>query len=141
MSDEAHPPPVADEEQLARFVLFSRWVRTSDQTVRPDAFVPYPWPDLSVTRHLELSEAELWQIGQGVADQRPDATLYGRADLQALTVRWQSLVIAPTREPRNHANITSWPAEKSKQKLVAQLLASAARFVPKSPAMLEDETH
>jgi hypothetical protein len=136
MSGKATPPPVADEELLARFVLFSRWVRTRDQTIRPDAFIPHPWPDLSVTRHLGLSEAELWQLGQEVASQRP-ARLYGRADVQASTVRRQSLRIAPTPEPRNHANVTDWPADKPAQKIIAQVIAAAARYVPKPPLMLE----
>lgn len=132
MSDNATPPPVADEELLARFVLFSRWIRASDQTVRPDAFIPHPWPDLSVTRHLGLSEAGLWKIGEEVASQRP-AMLYGRADVQVFTVRQQSLRIEPTPEPRNHANITGWPPDKPAQKIIAQVIAAAARYVPKSP--------
>lgn len=141
MTDDATPPPVDDQELLARFVIFSRWIRTSDLTVRPDAFIPHPWPDLSVTRHVGLSEEELWQIGQGVADQRPEATLYGRADIRALNVRARSLRIEPTPEPRNHANISGWPTDKPAQKSIAQLLAAAAKYAPKPPATPEDETH
>ena len=80
--------PVSDEEWLARFILFRNQIR-SDQTVKPDAFIPYPYPDLSVTRHLGLTEKELWETGQEVADSRP-ATLYGRADAPARTFKEQS---------------------------------------------------
>ena len=63
MSNKTELPPIADDELVARFVLFSKWIR-DDKTVRPDAFIPHPYPNLSVTRHRELSEFALWQIGQ-----------------------------------------------------------------------------
>lgn len=129
MSNETGLRPVTDDELLARFVLFSNWIR-HDKTVRPDAFIPHPYPDLSVTRHIGLSESELWQLGQNVSDKigRP---LYGRADIKALAVKTQSLRIEPTPEPKNHANITGWPADKPGQKIIAQEIAATARFVSK----------
>lgn len=129
MRDESPLPPVADDEALARFVLFSNWFRR-DKTIKPDAFIPYPWPNLSVTRRLDLTDTELWAIGQEIADRRP-AMLYGRADVQAITVREQSLSISPTKEPRNHANINGWPSDKPSQKIIAQQIAAAATFVPR----------
>ena len=129
MSDDSKLPPVRDDELLSRFVLFSSWIR-GNQTIRPDAFIPHPYPDLSVTRHVGLLESELWQIGQTVADNRP-ARLYGRADVQALIIKAQSLRIEPTPEPRNHANVTGWPADKPRQKIIAIEIASVAQFVSK----------
>lgn len=123
-------PPVTDDELLARFVLFSRWIR-SDKTVRPDAFIPHPYPDLSVTRHEGLPEPELWQLGQEVATLR-NLTLYGRADVRARAVKAQSLSIQPTPEPRNHANINGWPPDKPAQKIIAQEIAAAAEYVGKT---------
>lgn len=140
MTQEGALLPVADQELLARFVLFRRHIRTSDQTVKPEAFIPYPRPELSVTRHLGLAEAELWELGQAVADQRA-ITLHGRADVRASTVRRQSLRIEPTPEPRNHANITGWPADKSAQKVIALEIAAASKYVPNPSGTLEDETH
>lgn len=130
MCDESKLPPVTDDEWLARFILFSKWIR-HDKTIRQDAFIPHPHPDLSVTRHIGLSESELWQLGQSVSDKR-SLCLYGRADIQACEVRTHSLRIEPTPEPKNHANITSWPADKPIYKIIAQELAAAALFVPKS---------
>lgn len=130
MSNKTELPPIADDELLARFVLFSDWIR-HDQTVRPNAFIPHPYPNLSVTRHRELSEFALWQIGQGIADKRSH-NLYGRADIQAITVKAHPLRIEPTPEPKNHANITGWPADKPGQKIIAQEIAATARFVPKA---------
>ncbi len=121
--------PVLDNEWMARFILFRHWIRKSEPHVRPDAFIPHPYPNLSVTRHIDLSEAELWEIGQAIADKRP-ATLYGRADLQAISVIKKSLRIVPTPEHKNHANMTGWPADKPSQKIIAQEIAVEARFVP-----------
>jgi hypothetical protein len=131
MTDIPALPPVSEDELMARFILFRHWIRKSDPRVRPDAFIPHPYPDLSVTRHMDLSEAELWQIGQAIADKRP-ATLYGRADLRAKSVIKKSLRIVPTSEPKNHANITGWPADKPSQKIIAQELAAEARFISNS---------
>jgi len=131
MTDIPTLPPVSEDEWMARFILFSHWIRKRDRSVRPDAFIPHPFPNLSVIRHRDLSEAELWQIGQQIADKRP-ATLYGRADLQAISVIRKSLRIVPTAEPKNHANIIGWPADKPSQKTIAQEIAAEARFVPKS---------
>jgi hypothetical protein len=130
MGNDTDLQPVTDDELLARFVLFSNWIR-HDRTVRPDAFIPYPYPDLSVTRHTRVSESELWQLGQNVSDKigRP---LYGRADINAFAVKMQSLRIEPTPEPKNHANITGWPADKPGQKIIAQEITATARFVPKA---------
>jgi len=118
-------PAVAEEERLARFVLFSNWIRNSDKTVKPEAFIPYPHPNLSVTRHLYLSEEAVWEIGQGVADARMK-TLYGRADFYAANALRQFLKIesAPSPNNPNHANIANWPVEKSAQKIIAQQLAA-----------------
>ncbi len=128
MTDRTALPPVADDEPLARFILSRNRIR-SDQTVKSDAFIPYPYPDLSVTRHLRLTEAELWEIGRKVAASRP-AALYGRADVQASTFKKQSLSFHPTETPKNHVNVRGWPSDKPSQKIIAQEIAAAAVFVP-----------
>ena len=66
MTDNELSKPVTYDEQLARFILQRSHLR-QDGSVKQDAFVPYPWPDLSVTRHLQLTDKELWGIGHDVA--------------------------------------------------------------------------
>jgi hypothetical protein len=127
MKERHDPTLVPDEETLARFILQRSHFR-SDHTVKQDAFVPYPKPELSVTRHLHLAESELWEIGREIANVRP-ATLYGRADVEAIAFRSQSLKIIPTATPRNHANITGWPPDKPSQKIIAQEIAALATFI------------
>lgn len=123
------PSAVADDECLARFILFSEWIRNSDKTVRPNAFIPYPYPNLSVTRHINLSEEALWKVGQDVADAR-SAKLYGRADIIAIAARRQHLEINPdpTLSNPNHANIVGWPADKPAQKIIALQLAAGSAY-------------
>lgn len=127
--------PVDSNEYLARFVIFSKWIRSSDKTVKPDAFIPHPYEELSVTRHLypnNLSEEELWAIGQDVANSR-NATLYGRADIRTITVRQQNLDVIPKQVVGNpnHANVINWPNDKALQKSIAQKLAAGAQYIPK----------
>jgi len=125
-SAPATPATIDNDELLARFVFFNRWVR-EDRTVRPDAFVPHPHADLSVTRHIGMSETELWQQGE-IARGTRQAPLIGRADVMAGDVRSQTLQIRPDEPPRNHAIIVGWLGDKPGQKIKAQAIAAAARY-------------
>lgn len=117
-------PSVALQELLARFLLHRRYIR-EDQTVRPEAFMPHPYPDLSVTRHGELRDVDLWRIGETIADSIPKK-LYGRADVAARVFLDQTLRVlaAPTAANPNHVNIVDWPNEKSAQKIMAQEISA-----------------
>lgn len=116
------------KENFARYILYSRWIR-SDSTIRADAFIPYPYPDLSVTRHQGLSESEIWQAGTSVAVKRK-LTLYGRADIKGFTFVKHSLSVKsePIPDNPNHVNITGWPAEKPLQKIIALQIAAESSF-------------
>ena len=122
---------IADDEKLARFILFSKLIRRSDQTVRPDAFIPHPYEELSVTRHRRLSDKKLWDIGKSVARKRP-SKLYGRADIQAFQARKQNIDVVPRPlwRNRNHACLVGWPLERAEQKAIAQEIVASASFVP-----------
>ena len=129
MIDSNNVPSISADETCARFVLHSRHIR-SDKTVKPDAFVPHPHRDLSVTRHLSASDAEVWSVGEKVAA-KTEKTLYGRADISVATCILQKLTAkaAPIDDNPNHADISDWPADKSAQKLIALELAEAAKYV------------
>lgn len=124
-------PPVDGDEMLARYVLQSSHIRTSNQSVKPDAFIPHPYRDLSVTRHREATETEIWNSGRTVAMQI-GKTLHGRADLVAETCLRQQLTVkaAPLDDNPNHADISNWPADKAAQKIIALEISAAARFLP-----------
>ncbi len=128
--------PVGDDEVLARFVLRKDWVR-NDQTLRPEAFIPHPHKDLSVSRHQARPDTELWEEGKAVAAAvtvtvRRVMQLHGRADFIASDVIGQNLRVEADPLPENpsHAVVVGWPPEKAVQKIKALMLAAAARFVP-----------
>lgn len=133
MIDPANVTEVTSDEDLARFVVQRSHIRRSDQSIKPDAFVPHPHPDLSVTRHLSAVQAELWALGEEVAAMS-GKTLYGRGDFQASVCLVQRLVVraAPVTGNPNHANVSGWPSDKPAQKSIAQEIAAAARFVAKA---------
>ncbi len=118
--------PVSSSEVLARFVLQSSHFR-ADGTLKPDPFVPHPYEELSVTRHLGITVEEVWARGRAVAA-ACRKTLYGRADVIAGEFLKQRLTViaAPTADDANHANVGDWPKEKPAQKLIAQEIAAAA---------------
>jgi hypothetical protein len=124
-------PPVDSGELLARAIVASRWFRRSDNTVKQDAFMPHPYIELSMTRHLQATEEELWADCGRVADLQ-QKTLHGRADVKATAFVEQGLRVeaAPLPENPNHVNATGWPTEKSAQKLMAIEIAKQARFLP-----------
>ena len=126
MSNGSTLPTIDPGEWLARFIHYQRYIR-QDRTIRPDAFIPHPYPDLSVTRHLQLSPTEIWEIGRDVA-QQTSKRLHGRADVQASAFQRHELSVVPAALPENpnHANVIGWPAEKSAQKIIAQQIADAA---------------
>ena len=123
---------VAPGELLARYITSSRWFRRQDQTVKQDAFIPPESPlELSVTRHLNLSENDIWNIGKEIATGQ-SRNLHGRADVEASHVTAQSLNVVPqpVLNNPNHANIVGWPPEKDARKMRALEIARVARFVP-----------
>lgn len=135
MLDPRDIPEVTSEERLARYILHRRHVR-QDNTLRPNAFIPHPYQELSVTRHRGASDDELWMVGVDVSVQT-GKTLCGRGDLTAFACLAQELrvVAAPVEGNSNHANVVGWP-EKPAQKLIAQELAARADFVRVPPEVL-----
>lgn len=122
--------PVADEEGLARFILFPRHLRKADGavTARAEAFLPYKHVELSVTRHRDFSEKQIWGAGKCVSVHR-SLPLLGRADITAATARQQKLDVRPVEPPKNHADIIGWPREKPAQMVYAIELAAAAKYI------------
>jgi hypothetical protein len=127
--DPANVPEVLPEEVLSRFVLSRSHFRPSDNTVKPDAFIPSPHVELSLTRHLDATFEEVWTVGKGVAE-ASHKTLYGRAEIIAaeFTTVGLTVVKAPINGNPNHADAIGWPTEKSAQKLKAIQLAMKSRF-------------
>ncbi len=137
--------PVVDGEQLARMVLTEKHVRKESMTLKPAAFLPFSRVELSVIRHREITEAELWKIGREVSAEREAGDefgrkfpLIGRGDFLARDARELKLDVKPFEGfglPRNHADVVGWPPEKPAQMMYAIEIAARATFVP-PPATL-----
>jgi hypothetical protein len=127
--------PVDDTEFLARFVVASNWIRKGNEewNIKPEAVMPHPNIELSVTRYRDLTEHEFWEIGEGVAAQRV-RTFYGCIRFLAMIPRKQGLNIDPDEPPKNHAIVTKWPKGKPEQKALAQEIVANLRLIPYSKA-------
>ena len=132
MIDAESVPPVDDDELLARYVVNSNEFRKSDNTVRPKLFMPYKRVTLSVTRHRDCTEKDIWRLGFDIAKER-GCQLYGRADIIASACRFDPLnvISSPIESNPNHAEINGFPSKKEDQQSVALKLAAAAgRRIP-----------
>lgn len=130
MIDPANVPEVSISESLARYLFSRSHFRSSNNTVKADAFMPPPDREMSVTRHLCATETELWDVGKAVGLASGGRTLRGRADIgvsQCVQHKLQ-VVRAETQENPNHAHIIDWPTDEDSQLSIAQELASLAVF-------------
>lgn len=132
MIDPNNVPAVARDERLARYIYFRNHVRSRDSSVKADAFMPPFDLQLSVNRHLHSSDEEVWLIGETVA-MTTDRLLYGRADVTASRCHEHevNVVAASVAGNPNHAHVIGWPSDKPAQKLIAQEITAAARFLKK----------
>ena len=144
MLDPATVPEVDPTETLTRYILYSKHfscIQLDVFRVKPDAFLPFKYVELSVTRHLKASEAELWSEGQRVSAIRK-LNLYGRADVATLEFMKQSLAVVakPLPENPNHADALGWPTERPAQMMKATLIAAAATFRAKPESVQHSAT-
>ena len=125
MIDQSNIPLVADNELLARFIVYKDEKRT-DGSVKHKLFLPYKLVELSINRHREATAEETWQAGYDVAAER-GRPLYGFANIRASNCRFEKLDVVPDpiipKNP-NHANITGYPQAKEDQMAIAKVLAA-----------------
>jgi len=138
MMDPAKIPPVDGEELLGRFATQSGQFRKVDSTVKQDLFMPNAKGEVSVMRHRQASNDEIWRIGRQIALKlgRP---LYGRSDIQ--TVECLKIGLNVHASPifpdnPNHADVIDWPDKKEDKKALAQKLAAAAGKLITPPEIL-----
>lgn len=133
MLDPANVPAVSNDELLTRFIVVSSHFRRANNTVKPDAFIPHPRCELSLTRLLEATSDEIWTEGEREATIR-SKTLYGRADVtvEAFQVVELCVIARPVQDNPNHADAINWPAEKSAQKMKALEIAARSTYLQKT---------
>lgn len=72
MFDPANVPDVDLNEMLSRFILTRQYVNQQTQQLKPAAFVPHPYEELSVTRDREAIDAEIWTVGHAIPTSAED---------------------------------------------------------------------
>ena len=90
--------------------------------------MPSPHGETSVFCISDLSDNEIWNIGDCEVAQKRGLPLLGRADISAFHILKQNLKLIQDNIPPRHANIVGWPPEKSEQKLIAIELAENAQL-------------
>lgn len=138
MLDPNNIPPVKDDELLARYATQSGHFRSSDKQIKQSLFIPHPRQELSVTRHREATEDEIWAAGNDVSTAL-GRQLYGRTDIRAGDCMIEMLRVdaspikndSKVSDNPNHADIAGWPTAKEDQKAIAlKLVASASKLIP-----------
>ena len=118
---------VNPEEPLSRYILGKSYYRSSDNTVKPNAFMPpSDKGNISVYRTVNLSSEDIWQIGMTYVAQKRGKPLLGRAELIAYDAIAQGLYVKPDPVPHpRHANISGFPIDNSaKTRMIAVELAA-----------------
>ena len=119
---------VSPGELLARFIFFQGYFNANTGHIRHNAFMPTADGDLSVFRTAKLAPTQIW----GLADQYIVPALgkpvLARADFTARDAFDRGLDVDADDNPALHANVVSWPTEKSKRKSIAQELAAEAKL-------------
>jgi hypothetical protein len=121
---------VDPKESLTRYIVEKSYYRSTDETVRHNAFMP-PANNraLSVFRISDLPQDEVWDLGELYVAAPRNKLLLGRADIFASNVFSKGLGITPTHRPHpRHANIINWPVEREYQRMIAVELAAEARL-------------
>jgi hypothetical protein len=118
---------VEASEQIARYILSKRHFSTTNRTVKYGAYLPAPDGETSVYRISELSEEEIWEIGQENVAKPSNRTLYARGDTPANVILKTGLTLVPeTTSHPLHANIVKWPSDKDEQKMLALEIVNEA---------------
>lgn len=121
---------IANTELISRFILDKSQIRSSDKTVKHNAFLPQRNSQLSVYRTNGLSENEIWAIADQFVAQPRQKAVIARADLPAAAIVEAGLQLNPTDLPHpRHANVVGWAESSSENRLTAIKLAAKAHLI------------
>lgn len=121
------------EEPITRYVLHSAWIRTSDTSVRKQAFMPRTNKDnnldeLSTYRTDGFDKNRIREIGDSVVADTPN-NLYGHASTIASKFLEKKLRLETDNKPLpGHTNVVGWPADKPSKMAISEHLAKFAKL-------------
>lgn len=114
---------------ICRFAVESSYYRPSNNTVRAKAFLPKDGTT-SVFRLGDLAHyARIVHGNEHVGTPRGKSVL-GYAEVASTRVDEHGLALIVDEPPPLHWNISEWPEDEDRQKLLALDLATLATFVP-----------
>ena len=123
-------------ERISRFMFGDRHYSAKKRLLKPGAFNPSPYDELSVGHTTGLDTAQIWQLGEVVRAHTKSPTLYARADLDVAHVLEQKLkAVRDDQDYERHTNVIGWPvvadddAKKRLWKHIASELADKATLV------------
>ena len=117
----------ASEEITARYISESNRFSKQNSRVKHRAF--HPARDdhkTSIFRISELSEEQIWYLGDTFVASEINRELLARAELTVAEITSLGLRVQPDEPPIRHANIDDWPLAKEKWLSLAQELAARA---------------
>lgn len=122
-------PVVSATEPLTRYT-FSR-SELSNARPRPSAFLPNPKNGkTSVFRTLGLAAAQIWRIGIEIVGSKRGKAPVAYATFSASVPLSLGLSVEPEVSlHRRHADLCNWPAEKERQKEIANELRAKCQCV------------
>ena len=125
------PTPIAEGERITRYITEKGKVRPSTGKPGYNAFMPPSNLRLSVYRTEEMTDAEIWQVGDDFVG-RAEKPVLAKADLPARAYLSHQLTFDLDGTPHSrHANVVGWSIEHSLQKMIALQLAEASVLVYK----------
>lgn len=115
-------------EDITRYIFSKKHYAKTTGRVKYPAFLPKKGKT-SVFRIDELSDEQIWNIGENYVAPISSRTLRARGDIVASDVFDEDLAIKPdTKKHRLHTNIVGWPLEQAKIILLATNLADKAQL-------------
>lgn len=124
---ESISPEIESDEQLTRYIFTNNYFARTTGRVKPGAFLKRPSDEyLSVYRIMDLSENEIWELGEEHAAKPSKRKLLARGDVSVSDALAQDLTVTDEQLPPRHAGVRGWPLNKSSEKSIAQKIAAEA---------------
>jgi hypothetical protein len=118
---------VAEQEQLARFIFYTKEFDSGTNSVKPAAFlVKEASTAHSVYRTANLEHSLICAAGDWLVAPPRKKPIYGYAHVVVTDVTERGCTVQASEPPTRHAHITNWPGTKAERLSAAQQLAGAA---------------
>lgn len=116
-------------DEVTRYIFDTKAYTESTGRVAWTGLMPNPEGETSVFWVTDLTNDEIWRIGQLYVANVSSRALRARADLFSSSVLGEGLEIEAEIDVHPlHANIVGWPTQKSEKMLIAKKLAEQARL-------------